>query len=184
MPNYYHLPLSYDSKKIYEIFGENTSLIIRGCTSQEIKEISSIINLPFPIRSILYFQLPPNFTGSIHKDIDLDNPYINPNYAINLPISNCSETQMYWFKQRDNIVESVLPGPSMGGRTPKLNHTDGVRIDTLNCNSPTLVEIDNWHSISNVSSSMTSRIISVRLFLQVKKEKALESLDPKALSSI
>lgn len=140
---------------------------VSACSAIERQKIASILNLGLPIISILYFRMGKNFTGLIHKDLDISpkyKPTYSLTYAVNLPLSNCTNVYMKWFNQTkyvDNNI-STFPGPSTGSATPIIDYSKVECIDNVSCESPKLVKVNDWHSIENHSMETCEYLISIR----------------------
>ena len=136
---------------------------VSACTIDECNKVSNILNLDLPIISILYFRMGKSFRSFIHKDASVYPPPHILTYALNLPLSNCSDVYMKWFNQSspDNVI-SAFPGPSTGAKTPMLDYNDATCIDTMHCISSKLVRVDGWHSIENQSNDSCEYLISIR----------------------
>lgn len=158
--NYRILDIEYHKESILDILP--TEIGYGACNIDGIRKIQSILNIVIPIQSILYFNLKPNTIGLIHKDINYSNAKENTPIALNLPLSNCNETFMYWFREIEKGRSPLFfEGPTNKSVTPQLEQDNALQIDTVNCNVPLLVRIDDWHSINNLGAD-TCRIISVR----------------------
>ena len=133
------------------------------CSLEETIQISKILNLGIPIWSILYFQMERKYKSPIHKDINLNNIKSNVTHALNLPVLGCEEVYMKWFIQNDiNVNAESFSGPSLGSPTPRLDYNNATCVDTVNCNSATIVNINDWHSIENHSTEHYGYLISIR----------------------
>ena len=145
-----------------------------ACSATERRAISDILNLGLPITSILYFRMGRDFKGYIHKDINLNTPHLFVNHALNLPLQNCQQVYMNWFTQNDpNIDIMSFGGPTTGSPTPLLGSDNATCVDTVNCNSATLVSINDWHSIDNHSIENCAYLISIRFASNVKPSMIL-----------
>jgi hypothetical protein len=135
-------------------------LAIVSCSTLEILQISKILNFKESITSILYFRIDPKFSSLIHKDYYLISDL---SYALNLPLFGCNNVSMKWFKQaHPNTGIVFFPGPSNGRATPSLSYENAICIDDINCNSPTIVKINDWHNITNHSTDTEAGLISIR----------------------
>ena len=157
--------IEYDCDKILNILQKYTRSVGNQsnavpCSMLEIYQISKILNFKEPIKSILYFRMGPEFSSLIHKDYYLISDL---SYALNLPLFGCKDVSMNWFTQLDPETGIVLfPGPSYGSPTPSLDYKNAVCIDTVNCNSPTIVKVNDWHNIENHSTDTDAGLISIR----------------------
>ena len=164
MNNHKKYTIEYDRDEILNVLKRhsNTNNLSRttACSGLEIFQIFKILNFKTPIRSILYFQLDPEFSSYIHKDY---YPVSDLSYALNLPLSGCDEVYMKWFEQAQPDVGIVsFSGPSQGVPTPLLSYENAICLDNINCNSPIVVKIDGWHNIANHSTDAHEKLISVR----------------------
>lgn len=175
MQNHKNISLFYDPVSILDILQgypeplPNSDNVVR-CKIHEIEKISEVLNLGLPIRSILYFRPSTDCKGSIHKDINLNMPVPLTNYALNLPLTNCEQVYMKWFVQNDLTVNAeTFKGPSTGSLVPKLDKSNATCIDTVNCNTTTLVNVNDWHNIENHSTeNYHAYLISIRFAPNVK----------------
>ena len=162
MKNHEKYTIEYDRDEILNVlkkYSDNQSDII-ACSILERLQVSKILNFKIPIRSILYFKLEPTYSSYIHKDYYLVSDLT---YALNLPLFGCNDVSMKWFKQQDSDADPVyFPGPSYGDPTPLLRYKNAICIDEVNCNTPTVVKIDDWHNIANCSSDKHAGLISIR----------------------
>jgi hypothetical protein len=175
MQNYKEVAINYSSQAILDVLQQyplprDNSADVTACSKLETQEISKILDLGLPIISILYFRMGRNFSGYIHKDVNLNNP--RPTlitHALNLPLSGCKEVYMKWYKQIDiNQNEQPFGGPSGGTPTPLLNYNNAICIDQVNCNHTNLVSITDWHAIENRSLEEYGYLISIRFDPYVK----------------
>ena len=174
MQNHKNIPLTYDSDRVMDILQGYTlpkyhSCNTNSCSAIEIEKISKVLNLRLPIRYILYFRIGADASGIIHKDINLRNPNFLINHALNLPLRGCEQVYMKWFTQND-LTNNAEPfgGPSSGSPTPLLDKDNATCIDTVNCNTATVVNVNDWHSISNQSTDRCADLISIRFMTNVK----------------
>ena len=174
MQNHNNIIVSYNPADIFNVLTKYDPPVDKwgeasACSATERRAISDILNLGLPITSILYFKMGRDFTGLIHKDINLNTPNLKVNPALNLPLFNCEQVFMKWFTQNDqNINEKPYGGPSTGAPTPLLNYNNATCIDNVNCNNPTLVNITDWHSIENHSTEHLAFLISIRFASYVR----------------
>ena len=151
--------IEYDCDKILDILKKHSGQIT-NCLPLEIYLISKILNFKEPIKTILYFQLSPKSSSSIHKDYYLISDL---SYAVNLPLYGCKDVFMKWFKQLNpDTGVSLHPGPGSGLPIPWLDCKNAICIDDVNCNTPTIVKVDDWHNIENYSTNTGAGIISIR----------------------
>jgi hypothetical protein len=167
MQNYKKNPIDFNCDDIFDALQKyprpnNNSVDVNVCSNEEINKVASILNLP--IASILYFRIGTSFNGHIHKDENLNNS--NPSlikHALNFPLYNCNDVYMRWYTQIDpTINEKPFLGPRNGTLTPLLNYNNAICIDEVNCNQVNLVNILDWHSIENRSTTECGYLISVR----------------------
>ena len=144
---------------------------IRPLTSAETYSVASILNLKLPIKSILYFKLGSNFIGYIHKDVNINEPLFKQEYALNLPITDCEEVYMKWYKPIDHSIKSEsFLGPSKKGHVPLLDHSNATCIDEVNCNQCNLVRVEDWHAVYNYSTNRFGYLISIRFHDSIKPD--------------
>jgi len=162
MNNHKTYTLEYNKDEILNVLKKylnNQSAVVK-CSILEVSQISKILDFKVPIKSILYFQLPPKFVSNIHKDYYLASEI---SYALNLPLSECNDVSMKWFNQvQPNTGVEFFPGPSYGRPTPALNYENAICKDDINYNLPTLVKINDWHNVTNYSTNTTATFISIR----------------------
>ena len=179
MQNHKDIPLIYDCAEVLDALQvyaipEDNGADVSGCSITEIEKISKVLNLGLPIKSILYFRMGRDFKGYIHKDINLNTPHLFVNHALNLPLQNCQQVYMNWFTQNDsNIDITSFGGPTTGSPTPLLDSDNATCIDTVNCNTATLVSVNDWHSIDNYSIENCAYLISIRFMPNVKPSMIL-----------
>jgi len=179
MRNHKDLIIEYNKQEILSVLQgysipANNWADVDACTLKEIEKISSILSLPLPIRSILFFRMGKTFTGFIHKDINISQANNIITYAVNLPLTACDNVYMRWFEQKNKFVESLMfPGPSYGSPTPLLNSADATCIDEVCCNNSKLVKVDDWHSIENHSTDSCEYLISIRFAFHIKSSMDL-----------
>lgn len=179
MQNYKNIPLTYDSAGVMDVLQGHPKPTYKSCetikcSATEIVKISRVLNLGLPIMGILYFKVGAGCGGQIHKDINLLNPNFLINHALNLPLANCEEVYIKWFTQNDLTKNSEpFSGPSTGSPTPFLDGNNATCIDAVNCNSVTLVNVNDWHSISNQATEGYADLISIRFMPNVKPSMIL-----------
>lgn len=172
MLNYKSTLLDYNVDAIMKILDrqqlpQDNCVDLSACSNSEIHELSKILNLGTPIKSILYFRMGKMHTGLIHQDY---NPYFPLLHALNLPLSGCDQVYMKWFRKKDsNANITTFDGPTDKTPIPLLGQQDAVCIDTVVCNHPLIVKIDDWHSIENRSSEHCGHLISIRFMHNVNK---------------
>ena len=126
------------------------------------EKLQCILKPKYTISSVLYFRLLSKSIGFIHIDKDLNNPSIAPNLALNLPILNGNIAMMYWYKQKENTQTINFPGPSKKTATPMLHNNDAICVYKTLMDKPTIVKVNDWHSISNISDNEPCEVLSVR----------------------
>jgi len=174
MQNHKDISLNYNSAGVMDILQgyplpKPKSCETNTCSLTEIEKISKVLNLELPIRSILYFILSTDFRGWIHKEINLNTPHFLINYALNLPLIKCEQVYMKWFTQNDmNINAKPFGGPTFGSPTPLLDGNNATCIDTANCNTTKLVNVNDWHAVENHSTENYAYLISIRFMPNVK----------------
>ena len=126
------------------------------------EKLEYILKSKYTISSVLYFRLLSKSIGFIHIDKDLNNPSTAPNLALNLPILNGNIAMMYWYKQKENTYPIYFPGPSKKTATPMLYNNDAICVNKTLMDKPTIVKINDWHSISNISDTEPCEVLSIR----------------------
>lgn len=160
MLNYQYVNFNYISTDVNNVLDINNRYC-RPCSSREKYKISQLLKFPFPITSILVFNLGSGSISLIHKDIDLDNIYANPDFAFNLPLLNCEMTYMKWYEALDENDTQIFGGPSASAKTPMIKPENSKCIDESNFSYPQIVKVNGWHSIEN-RSEFESKLISIR----------------------
>jgi hypothetical protein len=179
MQNHKHVPLTYDSARVLDILQgyslpKSGEVKTNACSVTEIVKISKVLNIGLPIKSILYFRMSAGIKGWIHKDINLSRPHFLTNHALNLPLANCEQVYMKWFTQNDLTINAMpFGGPTSGSPTPFLENNNATCIDTVNCNTVKLVNVNDWHSIENNSVEGHADLISIRFVSVVKTSMLL-----------
>lgn len=175
--NFIPTNLNYNGLQIVNLLEKNISKPYRACTSIEIIEISrNFLKLNLPITSILYFTLVPNKISYIHKDIDLDRPYVNTYFALNLPLDNCAKTYMKWYLEKDGFEDNLtFGGVTAGAKTPMLRPEDSILTDIAEFTIPYVTKINGWHSIENQESTV-SRLISIRFSKSITPDDVLSAI--------
>lgn len=164
--------IQYDPEIISRILSDYSFKISQAVRPKDVLKIATILKVRAPVISILYFQLSPNFVGAIHKDIDMDQPHVNPSFALNLPLYNCEQTDMHWFEESEDAIPNVMPGITNSARTPLLDYKYGTKVATASMSVPHFVGINTWHSVDNRNSHM-SAFISVRFRVQADQNSVL-----------
>lgn len=126
------------------------------------QQLQLILKSKYMIVSALYFRLLSQSVGNIHIDKDMYSTSKAPNIALNLPILNGHAAMMYWYKKHGNTTIYNFPGPSKKTATPMLKNIDATCVAKTLMDKPTIVKINDWHSISNVSVSEPCEILSIR----------------------
>lgn len=126
------------------------------------QEVQLILRPKYIISSVLYFRLLGKSVGYIHIDKDIHNPSMAPNLALNLPILNGHLAMMYWYQQKENTQTIDFPGPSKKTATPMLHKNDAICVNRTLMEKPTIVKVNDWHSISNISDSEPCEVLSIR----------------------
>lgn len=164
--NHKPIDIDYNKTAILDVLLSNNPKVdrprsnLRICSKEEISIISDMLGTEFPITNILYFQLDKQFVGSIHKDLYYGR-YVTR--ALILPLTECKDVYMKWFTQNNNTrVDQSFRGPNGSLLIPHLSHNNATCIDNVNCSTPSMVKVDDWHSIENNSTEEFSHIISLR----------------------
>lgn len=127
-----------------------------------IGKLQNILKPKYSISSVLYFRLLSKSVGYVHIDKDIHNLTKAPNIALNLPILNGNIAMMYWYKQKENTKIIDFLGPSKKTTTPMLDHSDAICVYKTLMDKPTIVKVNDWHSISNISDNEPCEVLSIR----------------------
>lgn len=145
-----------------------------SCTVGQIDDIVNLLNIQFPVYSILYFRALPNTEGLVHKDEILNSDNLNvAKFALNIPVLN--SLNMSWFEPKiDNPPVLEFPGPTYGDQTPLIKKEYVNQIASTDIDSPTLVSINQWHNVKNTSPDQIGEIISIRFEPAIELDLFLE----------
>jgi hypothetical protein len=136
--------------------------LVMPCQKKTVLQIHNLLGIDIPIRSILYFKVPPTEVSAIH--IDLYKKIKGVEFALNLPLLNSDKVVMRWYLDNDPKTNfDVFTGPT-GIDTPFLPKHRAVCIDELYYTRPHFVKINDWHSVENESTTDTAHFISLRFF--------------------
>jgi len=119
----------------------------------ELEYLTSIIEAnvaPFKVKSILMFINRPGFVQDIHVDGFKVSRKNSSNTALNIPIQNCNESPMIWYKGNYSLSEST----SNTIKYLNVNWTSGPDVDVVHViDKPTIVRINTPHRIENHSNA-------------------------------
>ena len=184
MTNYSPVEIEYNADTILSELGaiaKGEDFVTLQCNIKERIAIRKITGINLPISSILYFRLDKLRSGLIHIDTDADNPIYDSLFALNLPLLNCKKVSMDWFIQKDmSTAPLTFAGPSHGSKTPRLPLDNAMCIDTCIYDTPQIVKIDSWHSVTNHSNIDIAYFISIRFPNTIKYNTVLEILKNKS----
>ena len=163
---YKYINFQYNLQEVMEILPNIDGLPgrhkIQSLNYYQKKELEKVLKPKYTITSVLYFRLLSKSIGNVHIDTDLNSDNKQPKVALNIPILNGDIAIMYWYQQLPNTITKSFPGPTSKTSTPMLNHNDTICTNKTIMNRPTLVKIDDWHSISNISDNDNCEILSIR----------------------
>jgi hypothetical protein len=163
MINYTSLPIEYDSGILKECFkGKHGTTNV--CSLEEISIIENHLRLTNKVRSVLLFRVRPRSSGYIHKDYISKYPHLRPVWSLLLPIHETAFSTMKWFNAIGSCDINVQASESdRSGMIERLSPTCAEMVGSVVCKEPTIVKINDWHSINN-SQDITSMVVSIRLF--------------------
>lgn len=176
MSNYTHVSFNYDSHSILNAIDNYEKLGPRPCTSKEIKQINDILNLKYPVQDMLYFSVGANRVGEIHIDENLLlNKLTLLRFAVNLPLLNASNTKMSWWKKKnDELVDEYNLGV-YNAKFKILQYENADCIESTFYTGPSLVSVNNYHSVENLSNK-SSHFISLRFDSDITEEIIIDYL--------
>ena len=159
--NYIALPLTYDADTLLSAV-DISNRVCTPCQTSTVVQISNILRVSIPIKSILYFTLQPLQSSIIHIDTNLSNKNNNTEFALNLPLLNSDKVLMKWYSENNpNIDFDIYVGPN-GTPTPSILENRVTLIDQLYYTNPHIVKINTWHSVQNESMQDVAHFISLR----------------------
>jgi hypothetical protein len=165
--NYDFVKLSYDINELMSCLPDLESLynpygIVKyHCNTEQTQRINILLNLPWTIRHVGLFKLPPKSVGIIHTDSNVLYPEHFHATALNIGFGDTSETYMSWYKQVDTSKTIYDYGHNKDG-TPVMQPNDAIKIERINVTTPHIIRINDWHSIDNDSQSKTGYILTLR----------------------
>jgi hypothetical protein len=161
--NYIAVPFTYDANSLLSVV-DTSDRACTPCKTLTVIQVSNILKVSIPIKSILYFKLQPLQSSVIHIDTDISNKNNEPEFALNLPLLNSDNVLMKWYSDNDpNINHDIFIGPN-GTLTPSLPNNRVTCTDQLYYTNPHIVKIDAWHSVQNESLSDVAHFISIRFY--------------------
>lgn len=111
----------------------------------------------------------PHIIGGIHIDADrLDPPKDQNNWAINIPILNCTQGIMHWYNGNTKVILKETPEGTAYIQIENPNEL--VEVDQKLIDEPTIVRINTPHSVSNKSDN-------VRILLSIRFHPDLRPYD-------
>lgn len=135
---------------------------------QSVQEIRKKANEPDLFKAT-YFNLPPLSELYIHSD---KNEYskIKILYAVILPITECKFLKLNYFNPLDNSKIVFFEGPE-GPTTsvPMLAKEHAILKETFNIDNNMIINIEEFHSVKNISSTYTEEFLSLRFLKHYKK---------------
>jgi hypothetical protein len=176
MSYYTHVSLNYNGIKILNAINNYKNFGARPCTRDEIKNINDIFNLKYPIQDVLYFSMGPHRIGEIHIDENLlKNEKTILTFALNLPLINAHNVKMSWWQKKDiDYVDEYNLGV-YGAKFKILQYENANCIDSVYYTLPTIVNVGEYHSVTNISNN-PSYFISLRFDKEVTKEMLIDLL--------
>jgi len=116
-------------------------------TDQIIEEVNSFIGKTFTVKNAIIFgQGPKNVQGS-HVDGFQRGRQGASNWALNIPVLNCDQGEMIWFKG-DYILEPAINESNIGYQ--HINWSNGPHfLASKIIDTPTIVKVDIPHQVIN-----------------------------------
>jgi hypothetical protein len=177
MNNYYPVKLLYNPLEIINVLSDlvtTTEKYTFKLDQDKIRQISRILNINF-VQSILYFDISPEFFGTIHLDIDNNTGDFITTFSLNIPITQCGDLFINWFKPLDTLPEHRIGiGPSADKPIPILLPNEAICVDSTCGSSPIIVNIQPWHNAENRSRDTNAKFINIRFYKFITIQKALE----------
>lgn len=163
-------------KEYSKKFLNYNSLVAESIEEQELKNIVpglfsqfDDLNLKFDVAK--FFITPPGEKLPIHQDGSIDYPKF---WALNLPIFNCNNSPMTWYKP---IGGNFFQEKTWYSDAPIscYNQEDCIEIERCDITSPTWVNVRVPHSIENLINKNNRIIISIRFNItQIKDWSPLQ----------
>ena len=176
MSYYTHVSLHYNGIKILNAVNNYKSFGARPCTRDEIKNINDILNLKYTVQDMLYFSMGPDRIGEIHIDENLlKNEKTVLTFALNLPLINAHNVKMSWWQKKDIDQEDEYNLGVYGAKFKTLSYENADCVDSVYYTLPTIVNVGDYHSVSNISDN-PSYFISLRFDKEVTKEMLIDSM--------
>ena len=163
MSTYIPLPFNYDSETLLGVLDPVPKLVMQ-CHTKTVLQIHNLLGIDIPIKSILYFKVPPSTVSAIHIDTHLSHKTKGVEFALNLPLMNSDKVLMRWYLDNDPETNfNIITGPN-SEVVPSLPKDRATCIDQVYYTSPHIVKICDWHSVENESTTDTAHFISLRFF--------------------
>jgi hypothetical protein len=161
--NYVALPFTYDANTLLSVV-DTSDRTCTPCKKLTVIQVSKILKVSIPIKSILYFKLQPLQPSVIHIDTNISNKNNDSEFALNLPLLNSDKVLMKWYSDNNpNIDFDIYVGPN-GTSTPSILENRVTLIDQLYYTNPHIVKINTWHSVQNESIQDIAHFISLRFY--------------------
>lgn len=152
-------------------FLNSTSLCAEQISAEELKIIVPSLFDQFKELGIVFdvarfFITPPGQTLPIHHDGTNEYPKF---WALNLPIYNCKNTSMIWYKTksevhyRNELSYSYAP-------IPCYSEKECIEIERCHLEQPTWVKVDIPHAVDNPVNQGNRIIISLRFDVSALKD--------------
>ena len=123
--------------------------------------VKNNINIPL-IRSCILFHRPANFPQALHMDCNNNDPPQLINCGINIPIINCDDSYMEWYK--GNYATKINAVTGTDGVVRKFINLDWKEhptlIDRVIIDTPTLVKVNVPHKVTVINK--TRSLITLR----------------------
>ena len=179
--NHIYCNFNYNAIALREVCGvylleRNTtrSIVYNGIKESNLKQVADTLNISMPIYTMVYFRLDPYSIGGIHKDIKVNEDYTPKEtngdmsaFALNLPIINGAGICMNSYselKQTKYITKA---------NTPYLPEEDSNKLMTVIVNKPSIMKIDDWHRVENISG-VASELISIRFPSYISRQQLID----------
>jgi DNA-binding transcriptional MerR regulator len=164
LPNYKLTEFEYNPTALFDILYKEKDLLdkktrVFRANELQIKEIATLLDIK-NLQSVVFFIIPPNNYSSIH--VDSHSPATVPwnSMATNLPLVNCNNVKMSWYK---SIKNRFITNYDVEPPVPTLSIDQAELIDSIYYTQPIQVQILEWHQVSNESSDF-AYFCSLRFF--------------------
>jgi len=167
------IDFQYDRNLLYKTVKEiveennlfNKAVPISAFKNLQKIKILSALNLKFRdtlfdiyMNSVTVACLQPKQRSAIHVDRDVDNTFTTK--ALNVPVTECSNVVMNWYKVKPGGVIKTIRS-ARGWEIPGLSLDQSVIIHSQTANKPFLVNPSTFHDIIN-NGDKPELIISIR----------------------